>query len=354
LEYNRKITLARNDLYETITREMENLKLQMRDDLAEECEKLRGEIPVQASGVKWKVVAQLEERSRALETECAKLRGESAKLDEKLASEIASLETRTHREMTAENAKVTGGIKSLQIRIRREIAAENAKVAAEIRNLEIRTSESLTAECGKVCKQVPEIMNKTSLAQTVRDLQIDTYSYRGTVHIPLKAGHPKDGLLSYLTRKYGGNVHDGGQVTITTKSGSSDASFEVRHLADLDDGWAYFQSQNAPNQWVCWAFKGMRIRPTHYTVISCPQEENWCHPQSWIIEGSMDGRYWSEIDRQVDNHDLNASSSVRSFALTTVKTDCQFIRMTQKGKNHADTDVLALSAFEIFGTLIDS
>jgi hypothetical protein len=62
----------------------------------------------------------------------------------------------------------------------------------------------------------------------------------------MKAGHPKDGLISYLTRKSWGNVLETEQVTITTKSASYDATFHVRLLADLEDGWSYFESQNAP------------------------------------------------------------------------------------------------------------
>jgi hypothetical protein len=42
------------------------------------------------------------------------------------------------------------------------------------------------------------------------------------VEFPLKEAKSLEGIISYLTRKHGGNVHDKGIVTITSKSVASD------------------------------------------------------------------------------------------------------------------------------------
>jgi hypothetical protein len=38
------------------------------------------------------------------------------------------------------------------------------------------------------------------------------------VEFPLKEANSLDGIIFYLTRKHGGNVHENGIVTITSKS----------------------------------------------------------------------------------------------------------------------------------------
>jgi hypothetical protein len=77
---------------------------------------------------------------------------------------------------------------------------------------------------------------------------------------PLKDPNSLDGIISYLTRKYSGNVHDEGIVTITSKSVRSGCP--VRNLANLASQ-ERFASMGCSNEWVCWDFGEMRLRPTH-------------------------------------------------------------------------------------------
>jgi hypothetical protein len=74
--------------------------------------------------------------------------------------------------------------------------------------------------------------------------------------------------ISDLTQKHAGNVHDQGIVTITSKSVSSDSPETVPvNVADLTTS-SDFLSDNTPDQWICWDFGEMRVRPTHYTIQS--------------------------------------------------------------------------------------
>jgi hypothetical protein len=60
----------------------------------------------------------------------------------------------------------------------------------------------------------------------------------------MDGGRLTDGIIAYLTRKQGGNVHDKGVVTITSKSIRSDSAdfiarfgsrdYSVRNVADLN------------------------------------------------------------------------------------------------------------------------
>jgi hypothetical protein len=80
------------------------------------------------------------------------------------------------------------------------------------------------------------------------------------VKFPLTEAESIDGIISYITRKHGGNVHDKGIVTITSKSVFS--NYAVRNAADLTSN-SLFSSKNQPGLWVCWDFHEMRVCPTH-------------------------------------------------------------------------------------------
>jgi hypothetical protein len=105
-------------------------------------------------------------------------------------------------------------------------------------------------------------------------------------------------------------------------------------------------SKDAPGQWICWDFHEMRVRPTHYTIRSY-----WL--KSWVIESSLDGEGWTEIDRKTNNQDFKAHAwETASFAVSK-SAECRFIRLTQTGKRHYPDDCLSISAFELFGTLLE-
>jgi hypothetical protein len=76
----------------------------------------------------------------------------------------------------------------------------------------------------------------------------------------------------------------------------------VRNVADLtsDD---YFNSEEEPRPWIYWDFHGMRVSLTHYTIRS------WLL-KSWVVENSLDGVNWTEIDQKTDREDFLGVSSL--------------------------------------------
>jgi hypothetical protein len=164
---------------------------------------------------------------------------------------------------------------------------------------------------------------------------------RKKIVFPLNDDESLDGIISYLTRKHGGNVHNKGIVTITPKSVySDDRKVAPRNITDFtSDSWFY--SANAPGQWICCDFREMLVRPTHYTIKSQ-------YLKSWTVESSLDGEAWTEIDRRTDSDDFRTAS----FAVSK-SAECRFIRLTQIAKNHGSTDFLTISALEFFGTLLE-
>jgi hypothetical protein len=164
------------------------------------------------------------------------------------------------------------------------------------------------------------------------------------VEIPLTAAKSLDGIISHLTRKSGGNVHDIGLVTITSKSvGSSDPMNAVRNIAAITSD-ARFISANSAGQWICWDFHKKRVRPTNYAIRGS-------YLKSWVLESSLDGSAWAELDRKVDNQDLSGDGTA-SFVVPK-SLESRFIRLTQTGKNHQGSDALIIDAFEFFGSLLE-
>jgi hypothetical protein len=106
----------------------------------------------------------------------------------------------------------------------------------------------------------------------------------------MQAPESLEGIISYLTKKHGGNVHEKGIVTITSKS--VNPRYPPTNVADLtSDRW--FNSKKEPDQWVRWDFREMRVCPTHYTITA-----PWL--KSWVVEGSLDGESWTENLRHGD------------------------------------------------------
>jgi hypothetical protein len=166
----------------------------------------------------------------------------------------------------------------------------------------------------------------------------------------LKSDSRLDGIISGLTSLCGGNVHDRGLVSITDSSHYSD-SYIGKIAADLGNANSCFHSNNSPDQWLCYDFKNSRVALTHYSIRTCPGGTNGSHLKSWVIEISNDGSNWTEVDRRVNNNDLNGTSFIGTYSISGQVHESRFVRLRQIGKNHNGCDLLVVSAFELFGTL---
>jgi hypothetical protein len=180
---------------------------------------------------------------------------------------------------------------------------------------------------GRLIPQVPPISPSKSL--------------KG-VEFPLTEARSLDGIISFLTRNDKGNLQR--FAAISSKSVWDDnPGYSACNVADLTSDWG-FCSKNEPGQWICWDFHQMRVCPTHYTIRNCCLK-------SWVVESSLDGLNWTEIDRKTDNNDM-LDIERASFAVSN-SAECRFLRLTQTGANHDGNDLLCIEAFEFFGTLLE-
>jgi hypothetical protein len=145
-----------------------------------------------------------------------------------------------------------------------------------------------------------------------------------TVHnCPFADGSPLEGVISDLTRNCGVQIGDRGIVSISANSINSPTSHPLRNIADFENQSCFF-TNNEVNSWICYDFKNMRIKPTHYSIRSrCDYNSHYLC--SWMLEGSIDGQSWQELDRRENNTALNSQGATATFSISQ-SSDIQMIR----------------------------
>jgi hypothetical protein len=164
---------------------------------------------------------------------------------------------------------------------------------------------------------------------------------------------PLRGIISHLSERCGGNVHDHGLVTITANRPTNDhPNYARKKAADLTTN-SYFHSANEPNQWICSDFNRMKVNPTHYSIRSYyGGGVNSHHLKTWTVEGSNDGTVWIRLDDRTNNGELNCANAVATFAISQSQS-VRLIRLQQTGPDHYGCNSLILCSFEVFGTLLE-
>lgn len=167
-----------------------------------------------------------------------------------------------------------------------------------------------------------------------------------------KEESPFDGIITYLQRMYTNRevVH----VTSSTfwRVHEGDHSNDPKNVIDFARDTS-FRSKDTPQSWICLDFKDRRVTPFGYTIRGDTQGSS--HLKSWVLEASNDKQWWTVIDRQNNNKDLDHRGRVHHFQVRlSGNNGFRYVRLRETGKNHSGTDVLALSALEIFGFLSDN
>jgi hypothetical protein len=161
--------------------------------------------------------------------------------------------------------------------------------------------------------------------------------------IPLHSKIVADGVVSFLERLAGGNVHDKGIISATGTGGTP------RNATDIQSD-SYFCSANAANETLTYDFKNSRIAVTHYFLRSNGHGVDGCHLRSWVIEVSDDGLKWKEIDRRDNNVCLNGPNRNHTFEIQYV-VESRFIRIRSIGVCWDGSHSVYIRAFELFGGL---
>jgi hypothetical protein len=146
-----------------------------------------------------------------------------------------------------------------------EGSLEHMKSEWEIQNRSLKSVErSVSLLGGEFARKISESLSPVTGRLSICETDLQRLKSHKEIAFPLQEAKSLQGIIFFLTRKHGGNVHDKGVVIITSRSVDA-ACVALRNLADLTSG-TNFRSKNEPGQWVCWDFHQMRVRPTHYTI----------------------------------------------------------------------------------------
>jgi hypothetical protein len=156
---------------------------------------------------------------------------------------------------------------------------------------------------------------------------------------------PLEGIISYLTKKGGGNV----AVLGVSASSQYDRSVPAKHASDLGNRGIWFLSKNSAESWFCYDFKAMRITPTQYAIMS---DLGGYSLRNWCLEVSNNGVDWISIDERRNCDDLCGTGKIGTYRVSKSATG-RYIRLRQTGPNAhgSEKNCLGLTGLEIFGSL---
>jgi hypothetical protein len=160
-----------------------------------------------------------------------------------------------------------------------------------------------------------------------------------------------NGIVHYLQEKKckSFSVHSSSTAQSGFESGRGGAEWAIQ----LEETSTYFVSENISNQWLMLDFNDMRVRVLSYTLRTHVYDAGACHLKSWVLEGSLDSKDWTNLDTQNNNGDLNGKSRLAHFKISESSPECRYIRVRSTGLNHQGIHYLVVGCFELFGDLIN-
>jgi predicted nucleic acid-binding Zn-ribbon protein len=316
--------------------------------------------------------ADLEGEKEEQQQEVGKLEGERNRQEgtiAKLAAETEGLkdakkksedELKRSAEANEEQGRELGQLKDDNRAIKAKedrLVEEDGKQKEEIRRMAAQ-HDSLVKELA----ELKDLLNKFGVKQ-----------FPPSVKKGMRLVVP-DGIIAHLTKACGGNVHDRHIVDVTSGSFEKETvganphsgaygnnpKYGAKNAADFETDSVFYSAyrpkeediQRTRNNWMCYNFKERRIVPTHYAIRTAPDYSGGPHLKSWLVETSADGRSWRMVALEEDNKQLDGSGFTGTFAVAGGE-ECRFVRLVNIGRNHDGGDCLYITAWEIFGSLVE-
>jgi hypothetical protein len=157
-----------------------------------------------------------------------------------------------------------------------------------------------------------------------------------------------NGIIARLARLNGLALHKMAIVTVISNSVCDrNPKWAPENILNFDDTES-FRSKDAPCEWVCWTFHFRQVIVTEYTIVSCGL-------QSWSLEGSTNGWWWTVIDQRKNTEEFKGDHLATATFRAVANVPSRYIRLIQAGPNHwrHDRYCLHLNAVEFYGTLLE-
>lgn len=131
-------------------------------------------------------------------------------------------------------------------------------------------------------------------------------SIKNEIEFNQQFGNEFNGIMNYLTKKTGGNIHDNKTIRITSNSIWNDnIRYHPKNLVDFNKN-NFYESKNERGGIICFDFKDNLVHLTGYSIRSYNAGENFANMRNWVVEVSNNGNDWMEIDRHSNDSTLNS------------------------------------------------
>lgn len=186
---------------------------------------------------------------------------------------------------------------------------------------------------------------------TNKKIKSDRYAeFKHLKEIPYQEGQQFSGIIKYLRDKTSNKIDN---EIVISHSSLRDSGQEASNVVLYERSDKYFCSGNNPDSWICFEFKKHRIILTGYQIQTTRWGSNW-NPKSWIVEGSLDGDDWKNLDEQKDYPYLKEYDHTCNFTLENhTKLGCKFIRFRQTGPNWNNSNYFSLRHVELYGNIYE-
>lgn len=178
-----------------------------------------------------------------------------------------------------------------------------------------------------------------------------------------------NGIIKYLTDKFGGNIVEKGVIKIENLCkcdfiwNREDQSGDVRAAVRLNDPNKYFDSYITPDQndilYLKYDFLGRKVQLNCYSIRSRPNcGKEGANFMNWIIEGTnddSDDKNWVRLDTRNNDYTTDEKSAVNTFYISNKLKENEYFRFIRVGciKNSCGNNAIVFSALEFFGSILD-
>lgn len=188
-------------------------------------------------------------------------------------------------------------------------------------------------------------------ATAERDAKLRSGKRMKATEIPY-SGEMYSGIISVLTDRYKGNLHDAGVVTVTSRD-LYGSQYLQKYVLDLRSESSCYESSDSQGAWFCLDFGEREVEVSHYWVRTYGNGPG--HLKTWVLEGAHDQNTsdWVVIDTVEKERSMDRANAVCQRDVEPLKESFRFIRFRLTGKNHGGYWILNCSGLELFGKLYE-
>ena len=181
-------------------------------------------------------------------------------------------------------------------------------------------------------------------------------SKNGTTKFEHNPSSEFDGIINYLTKKTGGNIHKNGTIKITASSVNRHSfnNPDPENCVDLSNDSSGYKSSNDVLSWILFDFKERKIELESYSILS-NSSNDFGQLRSWVIEVSNDESNWTKIDDHSNDSTLKKEKFIATFKVQKENEGFyRYIRLRQTGNSwhmNGSGKLINIPKIEFYGKL---